>query len=71
MAMHSIGATTVINDLQGPCIRQVLFADNATAGGSLNGLYEWWSRLQTLGPSFGYFVDVSKTWLIAKAESCS
>ena len=33
-------ATPLINDLQGPRIRQVWFADDATAGGSLNGLYD-------------------------------
>ena len=33
-------------------MRQVWFADDATAGGSLNGLREWWSRLQSQGPSY-------------------
>ena len=68
MAMYSIGVTPLINDLQGPHIRQVWFADDATAGGSLNGLYEWWCRLKRLGPSYGYFVNASKTWLIVKPE---
>ena len=38
MAMYSIGVTPLINDLQGSYIHQVWFADDATAGGSLNGL---------------------------------
>ena len=68
MAMYSIGVTPLINDLQGPHVRQVWFADDATAGGSLTGLHKWWSELQSLGPSYGYFVNASKTWLIVKPE---
>ena len=68
MAMYSISATPLINDLQGPHVRQVWFADDATAGGSLTGLHKWWSGLQSLGPSYGYFVNASKTWLIVKPE---
>ena len=68
MAMYSISVTPLINDLQGPHIRQVWFADDATAGGSLTGLHEWWSGLQSLGPSNGYFVNASKPWLIVKPE---
>ena len=46
-------------------IRRVWFADDATAGGSLIGLYDCWCRLKSLGPSYGY---ASKTWLIVKPE---
>ena len=68
MAMYSIGITPLIKDLQASHMRQVWFADDATGGGSLNGLREWWSRLQSRGPSYGYFVNASKTWLIVKLE---
>ena len=34
----------------------------------MTGLHEWWSGLQSLGPSYGYFVNASKTWLIVKPE---
>ena len=68
MAMYSIGITPLIKDLQVPHMHQVWFANDATAGGSLNGLHEWWSRLQSWGPSYGYFVNASKTWLIVKPE---
>ena len=53
MAMYSVGVTPLINDLHGPHIYQIWFADDATAGGSLNGLYDWWCRLKSLGPSYG------------------
>ena len=59
MAMYSIGVTPLINE--GPHICQVWFPDDATAEGSLNGLYDWWCRLKSLGPSYGYFVNASTT----------
>ena len=68
MVLYSTGVTPLIKDLQGPHICQVWFADDATVGGSLNGLHEWWSRLQSLGPSYGYFLNACKTWLIVKPE---
>ena len=68
MAMYSIGVTPLINTLQGPQISQVWFADDATAGGSINGFYDWWCALKSKGPSYGYFVNTSKTWLIVKPE---
>ena len=39
----------------------IWFGDDATAGGSLNDLRGWWSRLVTLGPAYGYFVNAVKT----------
>ena len=44
------------------------FADNATAAGSLCGLYNWWSALSKLGPAYGYNVKPSKSRLIVKAK---
>ena len=44
------------------------FADDAMAGGSLNDLRGWWSRLVALGPAYGYFVNAVKTWLIVKEK---
>ena len=51
-------------------------ADDVTAAGKLPSLREWWNRLTTHGPAFGYFANASKTWLITKehhlpaAQSC-
>jgi len=52
-------------------VNQTWFADDATAGGPLNDLRGWWSRLLTLGPAYGYFVNAVKTWLIVKEKSFS
>ena len=44
---------------------QVWFADDATAGGTLCGLFEWWTKIKSLGAAYGYS---SKIWLIVKPE---
>ena len=32
----------------------------------LQQLYAWWNSLVSLGPTFGYFANSHKSWLIAK-----
>ena len=51
------------------CIVQVWYADDACACGSIWDLCLWWDQLCAEGPSFGYHVNASKTWLVTK-ESC-
>ena len=64
--MYSISVTPLIASLQDPLVGQVWFADDASAEGTLLGLREWWSRLQDLGPLYGYYPNAVKTWLIVK-----
>ena len=53
MAMHAVSVTPLIASLQDAHVKQVWFADDATAGGTLHG---WWScRLQDLGSYYGYY----------------
>ena len=47
--------------------KQVWYADDAAARGSLLQLKDWWSRLLSFGHHFGY-VNVVKTWLGVKPE---
>ena len=70
MVMYSISITPLIASFQGPCVGQVWFVDDAFAGGTLHGLYEWRSRLQDLGPLYGYYPNAAKTWLIVKPPFC-
>jgi len=42
------------------------YAGDASACGEISLLRQRWDRLSILGPPFGYFPDVSKTWLIVK-----
>ena len=66
MAMYSINVTPLIASLQDPSVAQVWFADDVTAGGTLQGLYTWWTKLQDLGSMYGYYPNAAKTWLIVK-----
>ena len=52
-----------------PDLRQIWYADDATAIGKLCDLKHWWEKLSMIGPSFGYYVNPSKTWLVIK-EKC-
>ena len=62
--MYSVSVTPLIASLQDSHVKQVWFADDATAGGTLHG---WWScRLQDLGSYYGYYPNALKTWLIVK-----
>ena len=42
MAMYAIAITSLINHLESEQIKQVWFADDATAGGELSSLRSWW-----------------------------
>ncbi|KAL5516321.1 hypothetical protein EMCRGX_G001614 [Ephydatia muelleri] len=50
-------------------VQQAWYADDAIATGSLKNLRTWWDKLVTVGPSYGYFVNAVKTWLITKEET--
>jgi len=45
---------------------QVWYADDACACGKLVALHKWWDCLCELDPSFEYFVNAAKTWLVSK-----
>ena len=49
-------------------VEQVWYADDACACGKLTVLRKWWDCLCEIGPSFGYFVNATKTWLIIKGH---
>ena len=42
-----------------PEVKQVWYADDATAAGKIADLRSWWSKIATLGPAYGYFVNPS------------
>ena len=54
-----------------PDLKQIWYADDATAAGKISDLKKWWDNLTKLGPSFGYFVNPKKTWLVTKDGSLS
>ena len=69
MAMYAVAITPLIRRLEDSETKQVWYADDATAGGSLNHLKAWWDRISAVGPDYGYHPNASKTWLIVKEAS--
>ncbi len=68
MAMYALASVPLIRRISTDGTTQAWYADDATGGGRLARLAEWWTRLSTHGPSYGYFVNPPKTWLIVKPD---
>ena len=69
LAMHMYAMATIpfINHLGNvEDLKQVWYADDASAAGSLTSTRQWWNQILTMGPAFGYFANVPKTWLLTK-----
>ena len=49
-----------------PEIKQVWYADDASASGSLSSLHYWWDKLRSSDPVFGCHANQSKTCLMTK-----
>ncbi len=69
MPMYALATIPLINQLD-KCadLKQVWYADDATATGSLLSTHQWWNHLVSAGPVFGYLANASKTWLLTKKE---
>ena len=66
MAMYAIAVNPLICQLKRNSTKQIWFADDATAGGKLADIREWWDQLVKVGPDYGYLPNASKTCLIMK-----
>ena len=66
MAMYTIAVNPLIHQLKHGTMKQIWFADNATAGEKLTNIRGWWRCLTKIGPDYGYFPNTSKTCLIVK-----
>ena len=62
MAMYAISIIPLIQSLKTDTVTQVGYSDDASAGGSLLKLRQWWDKLTY----FGYFPNASKSWLVVK-----
>ena len=67
MAMYGIGTLPLIHKLR-ENVTQCWYADDASAGGKLQHLRDWWEMVESMGPQFGYHPNPVKTWLIVKPE---
>ena len=66
--MYAVAIIPLIHQLEDDGIKQAWYADDATAGGSLNCLKGWWDHMVEPGPDYGYFPNAVKTWLIVKED---
>ena len=61
----------LIHRLSNNAIKQVWYADDATASGELSKLRSWCKQLVEIDPQYmyGYFPNASKTWMVVKKEN--
>ena len=65
MFMYAIGTLPLICSLNNPTRwTQLWYADDASAGGLLPDLHEWFSLVCSRGPAFGYFPEPRKSVLV-------
>ena len=64
--MYAIGTAPLIQCLDGIASHQLWYMDDSAAAGDLTNLKLWWTKLQELGPKFGYYPNSAKTCLLVK-----
>ena len=64
MSMYAVAITPLIQRLSEESVKQVWFADDASAGGQLEHLKKM--NISQMGPEYGYYPNASKTWLVVK-----
>jgi len=73
MAMYTLSTRPLIQTLSNETlsdeVKQVWYADDSSAVGSLAGVRKWWEYLKAKGPDFGYYPKPAKTILIIKDNS--
>ena len=48
--------------------KEVVFADDFSVPGSLNSIKDYWDKLTEIGPKYGYFPKLIKSFLIVKEK---
>ena len=67
MPMYALGILPMIKRLI-HIVRQMWYADDSVAGGTLVRLRQWWDMLNEIGPDYGYFLNPKKTKLLVKED---
>ena len=65
--MYGMAVLPLIRRIADHC-KQVLYADDATGGGCILQLRSWWDALCEIDPSFCYYPNAEKTWLVVEEE---
>ncbi|EDO48836.1 predicted protein [Nematostella vectensis] len=68
-AFNALNRATALHNIRAASsTKQCWFADDACGAGSILEIKKWWDNINTLGPSFGYFPNAKKCWIISKAD---
>ena len=67
MAMYALAIAPLVKKCAGVST-QVWYADDSSAGGTVDSLRSWWERLAEDGPLYGYFPKASKSSVIVKGR---
>ena len=69
MLAYSIGVLPLIRSLKDPRVyTQSWYTDDSSCGGRLQHIHSWLLKLLELGPSYGYFAELTKSTVIVKEE---
>ena len=68
--LYALAIAPFIRQLKDSCpeVCQAWYADGATGASSCTKLCQLWDELADRGPSFGYYSNASKTYLVVKEE---
>ena len=73
MAFYALNTVPIIkqpqnvdDDIEAEPVKQVWFADDSSAAGSLKGILQWWKKLTEIGPKYGHNPNPRKCVLIVK-----
>ena len=71
MPWFLLNTVPVIQSLrnQVPSVKQVWLADDASGGGKLWDLREWYNLIVSQGKKSGYYVNEKKCWLILQVPN--
>ena len=66
---YALATVPLINRLDvAEDLKQVWYADDASASGSIASVHAWWDQLSSVGPAFGYNANPVKSWLLTKEQ---
>ena len=70
MFLYAVGTLPLIQSLKNPSAwTQVWYADDASACGELTSIRRWFDLLLQQGPSYGYFPNATKSYVVVHPSS--
>jgi len=70
MFLYAVGTLPLIQSLKNPSAwTQVWYADDTFACGELTSIWRWFDLLLQQGPSYGYFSNAAKSYMVVHLSS--